>query len=169
MVNTVALIVCALFFGGVMERAKMLQAVAIKILSLAKSTGSLILATVGTAVATNVLAGDQYLSIVLPGRIFKDAYAERDLHPVTLSRVLEDSGTLTSPLVPWNSCGAYMIATLGVAPWVYVPYCFLNLINPLVSIIYGYTGITIRHLNSKNEKKVNIRRVATTLLHSLGR
>lgn len=169
MVNTVALIVCALFFGGVMERAKMLQAVAIKILSLAKSTGSLILATVGTAVATNVLAGDQYLSIVLPGRIFKDAYAERDLHPVTLSRVLEDSGTLTSPLVPWNSCGAYMIATLGVAPWGYVPYCFLNLINPLVSIIYGYTGITIRHLNSKNEKKVNIRRVATTLLHSLGR
>ena len=81
------------------------------------------------------------------GRMFKDAYAERNLAPKNLSRVLEDSGTLTSPLIPWNTCGAFMIGALGLAPWTYVPYCFLNLINPLVSIFYGYTGITMEKLD----------------------
>jgi NhaC family Na+:H+ antiporter len=96
----------------------------------------------------NVIAGDQYLSIVIPGRMFKNAFEERNLAPKNLSRCLEDSGTLTSPLIPWNTCGAFMIATLGLAPWTYVPYCFLNLINPLVSIFYGFTGITMAKLDS---------------------
>ena len=165
MMWTVSLIICALFFGGVMERAGMLNAVANKILSLAKSTGSLILATVLTAIASNALAAEQYLSIVITGRIFKDAYAKRNLHPVTLSRVLEDSGTLTSPLFPWNSCGAYMIAALGIAPWVYVPYCFLNLINPIISIIYGYTGFTIKYLNGDAEKKFNFRKTLIAMVN----
>ena len=165
MMWTVSLIICALFFGGVMEKAGMLNAVANKILSLAKSTGSLVLATVLTAIASNALAAEQYLSIVITGRIFKDAYAKRNLHPVTLSRVLEDSGTLTSPLFPWNSCGAYMIAALGIAPWVYVPYCFLNLINPIISIIYGYTGFTIKYLNGDVEKKFNFKKTLVAMIN----
>lgn len=165
MMWTVSLIICALFFGGVMERAGMLSAIANKILSLAKSTGSLVLATVFTAIASNALAAEQYLSIVITGRIFKDAYAKRNLHPVTLSRVLEDSGTLTSPLFPWNSCGAYMIAALGIAPWIYVPYCFLNLINPIISIIYGYTGFNIKYLNGEQGKKFHFKKVMMAMLN----
>ncbi|WP_163469690.1 Na+/H+ antiporter NhaC [Fusobacterium sp. IOR10] len=165
MMWTVSLIICALFFGGVMERTGMLSAIANKILELANSTGSLILATLLTALAANALASEQYLSIVITGRIFKDAYRKRNLHPVTLSRVLEDSGTMTSPLIPWNSCGAYMIATLGIAPWVYVPYCFLNLINPVISAIYGYTGLTIKYIDESNIKKNKLKNIITTIFN----
>ena len=143
MMWTVSLILCAMTFGGVMEKTGMLEALASVILGLAKSTGTLVLSVVVTALGMNILAGDQYLSIVIPGRMFKTAFDERGLAPKNLSRILEDSGTLTSPLIPWNTCGAFMIGTLGLAPWTYVPYCFLNLINPLVSIFYGFTGITI--------------------------
>lgn len=162
MMWTVTLIICALFLGGAMERAKMLSAVANKVLSIAKSTGSLILATVFTSIATNILAAEQYLSIVITGRIYKDAYASRNLHPTTLSRVLEDAGTMTSPLIPWNSCGAYMMAALGIAPWIYVPYCFLNLINPIISIIYGYTGFSIRYIDSTKAKKIRFKSIFAT-------
>lgn len=143
MMWTISLILCAMTFGGVMEKTGMLESLANVILGFAKSTGSLVVATILTALGMNVLAGDQYLSIVIPGRMFKDAYDKRGLAPKNLSRVLEDSGTLTSALIPWNTCGAFMIATLGLAPWTYVPYCFLNLINPFVSIFYGFTGITM--------------------------
>jgi len=143
MMWTVSLILCAMTFGGVMEKTGMLEALASVILGFAKSTGTLVLSVIITAIGMNVLAGDQYLSIVIPGRMFKTAFDERGLAPKNLSRVLEDSGTLTSPLIPWNTCGAFMIGTLGLAPWTYVPYCFLNLINPLVSIFYGFTGITM--------------------------
>ncbi len=165
MMGTVALIICALFLGGVMERTGMLNAVARKILSIANSTGSLIFSTLLTAFAVNILAAEQYLSIVITGRIFKDVYREKNLDPVTLSRALEDSGTMTSPLIPWNTCGAYMIATLGIAPWVYVPYCFMNLISPVISAIYGFTGISIKYLNNEEEKKekINLKYVVATL------
>ncbi|MCI6153111.1 Na+/H+ antiporter NhaC [Fusobacterium perfoetens] len=165
MMWTVALIVCALFLGGVMEKTGMLNVLAMKILSIANSTGSLILATLLTALAVNILAAEQYLSIVITGRIFKDVYKEKNLHPVTLSRALEDSGTMTSPLIPWNSCGAYMIATLGIAPWTYVPYCFMNIISPIISCIYGYTGFTIKYLNKEEKREKNNlkQRVATII------
>lgn len=91
----------------------------------------------------NVLASDQYLAIVVPGRMFRSAYEKRGLAAINLSRALEDSGTLTSVLIPWNTCGAFMIATLGLQPWTYVPFCFLNLINPFLSAIYGFTGVTM--------------------------
>lgn len=143
MMGTISLILCAMTFGGVMEKTGMLESLANVILGFAKSTGSLVVATIVTALGMNVLAGDQYLSIVIPGRMFKDAYDKKGLAPKNLSRVLEDSGTLTSALIPWNTCGAFMIATLGLAPWTYVPYCFLNIINPFVSIFYGFTGITM--------------------------
>src|SRR5690606_18117889 len=111
MLNTVALIICALSFGGVMERSGMLSVIASAILRFATSTGSLIFATVATCVGMNVIAPDQYLSVVVPGRMYRSAYHQAGLHPKNLSRVLEDAGTLTSPLVPWNTCGAYMWAT----------------------------------------------------------
>lgn len=143
MLPTVALIVCALSFGGVMERTGMLGVIAAAILRVARSTGSLIAATVCTCLGMNVIAPDQYLSIVVPGRMYREAYHKAGLHPKNLSRALEDAGTITSPLIPWNSCGAYMWATLGVFPFHYLPYAFLNLLNPLISILYGYLGWTI--------------------------
>ena len=143
MMWTISLILCAMTFGGVMEKTGMLEALASVILKFAKSTGLLVTSVVLTAIGMNVLAGDQYLSIVIPGRMFKQAFDDRGLAPKNLSRCLEDSGTLSSPLIPWNTCGAFMIATLGLTPWTYVPFCFLNLINPLVSIFYGFTGITM--------------------------
>lgn len=150
MMWTVSLILCAMIFGGVMEKTGMLGSIAKGILKLATRTGDLILATVLTCITMNFIAGDQYLAIVIPGRMYKDEYDKRNLHPKNLSRTLEDSATLTSPLIPWNSCGAYMMATLGVAPWVYVPYCIINIVNPLVAIFYGYTGITIEKLKGND-------------------
>jgi NhaC family Na+:H+ antiporter len=144
MMWTVSLILLAMVFGGIMEKTGMLQAIANVILKMAKNTGSLVLATVLTSIAINILAADQYLSIVIPGRMYKDTFDERGLEPRLLSRTLEDAGTLTSPLIPWNTCGAYMQSVLLVSPLAFAPYAFLNLINPLVAVFYAYTGITIK-------------------------
>ncbi|MFZ9681732.1 MAG: Na+/H+ antiporter NhaC family protein, partial [Cephaloticoccus sp.] len=146
MYGTIGIILCSMSFGGIMERSGMLERIAAAVLSLARGTGGVILATLGTCLGINVVAPDQYLSIVVPGRMYRAAYARAGLHPKNLSRCLEDAGTLTSPLVPWNSCGAYMYATLGVFPLAYLPFAFFNLINPLVSALYGYTGWTIARL-----------------------
>jgi len=149
MMWTVSLILIALAFGGVMEKTGMLHAVGRSILSFANNTGSLILATVLTCIAVNLLTGEQYLSLVVPGRMFKDAYVEKGIHPKVLSRALEGSGTVTSPLIPWNTCGAFMWTTLGVHPFTYAPYAFLNILVPIINVIYGYLGITITPLNEK--------------------
>jgi NhaC family Na+:H+ antiporter len=143
MLNTVWLIICALSYGGVLERAGLLERLIRATLAAAKSTGSLVTAVVMTCIGTNIVAADQYIAIVLPGRMFQVEFRKRGLHVKNLSRALEDAGTLTSPLVPWNTCGAYMAAALGVATLAYLPFAFLNLINPLVSIGYAYAGITM--------------------------
>ncbi len=143
MMDTIALILCAFSFGGVMEASGMLGRLTKAVLSLAKSSGSLIAATVASCIGMNVLAADQYLAIVLPGRMYRIAFAERNLAPQNLSRALEDAGTMTSPLVPWNTCGAYMASVLGVATLTYLPFAFINLLGPVISIIYGFTGFTI--------------------------
>ncbi len=143
MMPTVALIICALSFGGIMEKTGMLEALARSLLERVKRTGSLVATTIFSCIGMNAIASDQYIAIVIPGRMYKNAFDERGLHPKNLSRCLEDSGTLSSPLIPWNSCGAFMGATLGVNPLLYLPYAFLNLSNPLVSLFYGYTGITM--------------------------
>lgn len=155
MFSTVALIICALSFGGVMERAGMLESIARSILRLAKGTGGLVIATLATCTGMNLLAADQYLSIVIPGRMYRDTYNKMGLAPKNLSRALEDSGTLTSVLIPWNTCGAFMIATLGIAPWTYVPYCFVNLINPIISATYGLTGITMHKKEPDDEETID--------------
>jgi NhaC family Na+:H+ antiporter len=146
MLSTVWLILAAMMFGGVMEKVKLLQKIAASILSMVRGTGSLIAATLLTSFGCNVVASDQYIAIVLPGRMFRAEYKRRGLHPKNLSRALEDAGTLTSPLVPWNTCGAFMAQTLGVSTFVYAPFAFFNLINPFVSAIYGFTGFTIERI-----------------------
>ncbi|HCH69976.1 MAG TPA: Na+/H+ antiporter NhaC [Colwellia sp.] len=149
MLNTVWLIVCALSFGAVLEHLGMLRKFVNVILATAKSTGSLIASTVATCIGTNLITADQYISIVMPGRMYKEEYQRRGLHPLVLSRTLEDSGTITSPLIPWNTCGAYMYSVLLVNPLDYIFYCFFNLINPILAVIYGFIGFNIKKIATK--------------------
>ena len=151
MLNTVWLIICALGFGGVLERTGILTLLLQLALSGVKSTGSLIAVTALTCFGTNVLAADQFISIALPGRMYKDEYQRRGLSRLNLSRTLEDSGTLTSVLIPWNTCGAYMSATLSVATFTYAPFAFFNLLCPLVAIFYGYTQFAIKPLEADED------------------
>ncbi len=146
MLSTVWLILMAMVFGGVMETTGILRRVAEGILNLAKSTGSLVLSTILTSIGMNIIAADQYIAIVVPGRMFRAEYQRRRLQPKNLSRTLEDAGTLTSVMIPWNTCGAYMAGTLGVATLTYLPFCFLALLNPIIAAIYGYTGFTIEKM-----------------------
>lgn len=150
MLGTIWLIICAMVFGGVMEASGMLERIAQTILHLAKSTGSLIASTAGTCLVFNVTASDQYLAIVVPGRMFANEYEKRGLAGENLSRTLEDSGTVTSALVPWNTCGAYHAGVLGVATGTYLPFAFFNLISPLMTIFYGYMGWKITKLVKKD-------------------
>lgn len=144
MLGTVWLIVSAMIFGGVMEGTGMLRRIAKSIISIVNSTGSLVASTAGTCVFFNITASDQYLAIVVPGRMYTDTYKEKGLAPENLSRTLEDSGTVTSALVPWNTCGAYHANVLGVATFAYLPFAFFNLISPFMTIFYAYMGIKIR-------------------------
>jgi len=149
MLNTIWLIMCALSFGAVLEHLGMLRKFVDAILSAAKSTGSLIASTVATCIGTNLITADQYMAIVMPGRMYKEEYRRRGLHPVVLSRTLEDSGTITSPLIPWNTCGAYMYSVLLVNPLDYIFYSFFNLINPILAVVYGFIGFKIKKLANK--------------------
>ena len=141
MMWTVSLILCALSLGGIMEGGRMLESVAAAILKGVHSTGALVTATVGTCFATNIVAPDQYLSIIVPGRMYREAYQRRKLHPKNLSRTVEDAGTLSSPLVPWNTCGATMMSVLLVNPFAYLPYAFFNLLTPLFAVLWAYLNI----------------------------
>lgn len=156
MLDTVALIIVALTFGGIMEASGMLERLASAILTVARTTGSLIAVTLFSCFGMNVLASDQYLAIIVPGRMYRAAYLQRGLHPKNLSRALEDSATLTSPLVPWNTCGAYMSGVLGVSCFTYLPFAFLNLLSPLISMFYGFTGITIQKIEDDPESVVGV-------------
>lgn len=154
MLVTIWLILSAMAFGAVLEHSGMLLRLIQAALAAAKSTGTLILTVVLSCIGINIIAADQYIAIVLPGKMYKAEFERRGLHAKNLSRVIEDSGTLTSPLVPWNTCGAYMAATLGVATLAYLPFVFFNLINPVVSVIYGFTGFSIEKVESEPEPSV---------------
>lgn len=144
MMWTVSLILCSLTFGGIMHKSGMLGTIAKSILKVAKGTGGLITATGLTAVFVNLVCGEQYLSILLTGRMYKDEFKKRGLAPQNLSRTLEDFGTITSPLIPWTTCAVAMSTYLNVPTLEYLPYCFLNIVNPIVAIVFAYTGFTIR-------------------------
>jgi len=111
------------------------------------STAGLVTSTVLTCIGCNIVTADQYISIILPGRMYKLEYSRRKLAAVNLSRTLEDSATVTSVLIPWNTCGAFMAATLGVATFAYLPYCFFNLVCPLVAIGYAVFNVKILPLD----------------------
>ena len=148
MLNTIWLIICAMCFGGVMEASGALKMISQSIIQYAESTGSVIATTACTCLFFNVTASDQYLSIVVPGRMYADTFKDKGLAPENLSRTLEDSGTVTSVLVPWNTCGATQSAVLGVATMTYLPFCFFNIISPLMTILYGYLGFKIKKIKS---------------------
>jgi NhaC family Na+:H+ antiporter len=146
MLTTIWLILGALSFAAIMEDAGLLERLIRPVLGWAKSTGRLISAVIFTCIGLNIVAGDQYVSIVMPSRIYRLEFANRGIAPRMLSRAVEDAGTVTSPLVPWNSCGAYMAGVLGVATVAYLPYCFFNLLSPLISLVYGITGFRIERV-----------------------
>jgi len=147
MLNTVWLILCAMIFGALMDRTGLINVLVRYALSMVKGTGSLILTTLLTCIGANLIASDQYIAIVLPGRMYKMEFQRRGLDVKNLSRTLEDAGTITSPLIPWNTCGAFMSGTLGIATLAYLPFCFFNLINPVVSALYGFLNFRIALAN----------------------
>lgn len=151
MLNTVWLIMCAMVFGGMMEAGHLLKRIAMTIIKSAHSAGSLIASTVGTCIFFNITASDQYMAIVVPGRMYSDTFKDRGLAPEVLSRTLEDSGTVTSVLVPWNTCGATQSAVLGISTLTYAPYCFFNIISPFMTMIFGYANIKIRRVPQTKE------------------
>ncbi len=144
MLDTIWLIIIAMSFSGVMESAGLLVRIASSIISRAKSTGSLVASTVATSIFMNITASEQYISVVVPGRMYAKVYRERKLKPELLSRSLEDGGTVTSVLVPWNTCGAVNSTVLGVSTMTYLPYAIFNIISPLMSILVAYLDFKIR-------------------------
>lgn len=151
MLNTVWLILSAMTFGAVMDSTGLLRKLLQGLLKFIHTTGQLVTATLFTCFGVNILTADQYMAIVLPGRMFREEYTRRGLDPRVLSRSLEDSGTLTSALIPWNTCGAYMFAVLGVFPLAYAPFAFFLYLTPLIAIIYAFTDFKILRLND-NQK-----------------
>lgn len=146
MLNTIWLIICAMSFGAVLERVGLLKTIVSVCLKGATSAGDMVTRTILTCIGTNLVTADQYMAIVMPGRMYKEEFKKRNLHQLNLSRSLEDGGTITSPLIPWNTCGAYMHGVLGVHPFEYIFYAFFNLINPILAIIYAFLGIKILRL-----------------------
>ena len=156
MLDTVWLILTAMVFSGIMESAGLLNRISESIMKLATSTGSLVASTVATSIFMNITASEQYISIVIPGRMYKQAYKDKGLKPEVLSRTLEDGGTVTSVLVPWNTCGAVQSSVLGVSTFTYAPYVFFSLISPFTTIFFAYFNIAIRRYEDNEEEEINL-------------
>jgi NhaC family Na+:H+ antiporter len=146
MLTTVWLILGAMSFGAMMDYGGFNNRLITPIVDRVKSVGGTIAVVMLTALGFNIVAGDQYIAIVLPARMFMVEFRKRGLHPETLATAVENSGTITSPLIPWNSCGAYMTATLGVSTFLYLPYCFFNFIDFTMGMIFGFTGVNVMRL-----------------------
>jgi len=143
LLTTVWLVLGALSFAAVVEHAGFLDRLLAPVVARAKTRGRLILAVNGSGVGLNVIAGDQYVADVLPARMFREEFARRGLAPQVLSRAVEDSGTVTSVLVPWNTCGAYISGVLGVPTGSYFPFCFFNILSPVLDVLYGFIGFKV--------------------------
>jgi len=148
MMDTIWLIICAMVFGGVMDAIGALSKISKVLLALASSTFGLFASTVASCLALNVTASDQYLALVVPGKMFKKAYQDKGLAPENLSRTLEDSGTVTSVLVPWNTCGAYQSSVLGVHVADYFIYAFFNWISPFMTLLVAGLSLKIKQLKT---------------------
>lgn len=151
MMYSVALTIIAMMFGGIMDKTGQLQVIVEAILSKIKSVGGLIATTAATCVFSNMTMPEQYISIVVPGRMYAKAYRDKGLHPKVLSNCLEGSGTVTSALVPWNTCGAFLYSVLGVTALEYAPYAFFNYLTPIVVIIFGFLNFKVSRIEDDPE------------------
>ncbi|WP_303968898.1 Na+/H+ antiporter NhaC [Sporosarcina ureae] len=155
MMYTVSMTIVAMTFGGILEYSGMLRAIMQQLLKVVKSTSSLIISTIGACVLTNATCSEQYVSIVVPSRMFSKTYKDMGLSSKNLSRALEDGGTLTSVFIPWNTCGVFIFGTLGVSVVEYGPYAILNFAVPLLSIVYALTGFSIVKMTSEEVVEMN--------------
>jgi NhaC family Na+:H+ antiporter len=144
MLNTIWLIVCAMCFGAVMVASGMIESITRVVISWVNSRVGLVASTASTGLFLNVTTGDQFISIVLTANMFKNVYQKQGYEPRLLSRTAEDSATVTSVLVPWNTCGLTQSTVLGVATIAYLPYCFFNILSPLMTIMVAAAGWKIR-------------------------
>ena len=164
MMWTISLILCAMVFGGIVDCTGIMGSIAGALLKLARGTrGGLVLVTIISCFIVNALCSDQYLAIILPGRMYKEAFEDLKLAPKNLSRCLEDSGTITSNFIPWNTCGATMSKFLQCPQWGkggYAPFAILNWLNPLVSIFYGFTGISMVKMTDEEYARILAEREA---------
>ncbi len=152
MIITVWLILSAMLMAGVFSRIGIFETISSALVRFTRKTGSLIAVTLTNCIIMNMIAGDQYVSIIVPGQIWRKEFERRKLASVNLSRCLEDAGTLTSALVPWTTCGAYIYGVLGLTSFAYIPFCFFNIINPIISAIYGFTGFTIVEAETEGQE-----------------
>ena len=156
MMEIICLILISLSFAGIVEKSGMVNTVIERALRNAKKDSTVITATLLSTIFTNFATGVQYVALIIPGRMFKDIYRERGLHPKNLSRALEDTGTLCAPFVPWGTDAAFLSGVLGVTTGIYAPFCFLNLINPIVSLICAQTGWTIEKIKGDSSPAADI-------------
>lgn len=143
MLYSVSLTIIAMMFGGIMEKTRMLDALVAKIVKMVKKPVSLVIATEATCILSNATMPEQYISLVVPGRMYAETYRERGLHPKTLSNALESAGTVTSALIPWNTCGVFILGTLGISTFEYFPYAIFNIAVPITTIVLAFFGLTV--------------------------
>lgn len=158
MLSSVSLTLIAMMFGGIMEATGLLEAVVSKIVALAKSPAALVGTTEVTCILSNAAMPEQYISIVVPGRMYAESYRNMGLHAKTLSNALESSGTVTSALIPWNTCGVFIMATLGISTISYLPFAFFNILMPITTFVLACVGLTLadkdgNRMTGKNKKK----------------
>jgi NhaC family Na+:H+ antiporter len=151
MLDTIWLVIAALAFGGVVEKSGVLDRLISPVVATVKSAGALVVSMVAAVFATSIITADQYIAIVLPARMFKGAFATHGFAPVVLSRAVGGAATPTSALIPWNSCGAYMAATLGVATLSYAPYAIFNIASPLLVIAAAFAGVRLRRQSDRGD------------------
>ena len=155
--STTVLVFCAMGFAGIISVSGMLDVVLEELLKRVKTTAGIVLSTIASCFTVAFVTGNSYLSILIPGELFRDVYVERDLHPKNLSRTLEDSGTVLVPLIPWSAAGAYMSATLGVPTVEYLPWAVLNYTGIIFAIILAFTGFGITKLSPEEKKRIQER------------
>ena len=146
MLNTIWLVICAMIFGGSMEAIGALKTISLSLLNFAKSTFSLFANTIVSCLAVNITASDQYLSIVIPGKMYSKAFEDRNLSSLNLSRTIEDSGTVTSVLIPWNTCGAYQYSVLNVSVYDYFIFAIFNWLSPFMTLFIALINYKIKKL-----------------------
>lgn len=153
MASSILMTIIAMMFGGIMEFTHQLEVIVEKITKIVKSGPGLIIATELTCVASNITMPEQYISILVPGRMYSEAYKKAGIHPKSLSNALESAGTVTSPLIPWNTCGMYIAATLGISAGVYAPWAIFNYLMPVVTIVFAFLGITCTKMTPEEQEK----------------